>query len=78
MIGVDTGKATTTFCVTPLPLSRQDLVAIFTESLRRTGWLELLGPDAAREDVDEHLRIARTFPAGAILERRGDEICRRD
>ena len=78
LAGLDSGKSTTTFCVTRLPLSRRELLAKFTESLRRTGWLELLEPGAVDQLVDEHLGIARAFPAGAILERRGDEIRQRD
>jgi hypothetical protein len=78
LAGLDSGKSTTTFCVTRLPLTRQEVVAQFTESLRRTGWLKLLEPGAVDEMVNEHLDIARAFPEGAILERRGDEICRRD
>jgi hypothetical protein len=74
LAGLESGKATTTFCVARLPLSRQELLAKFTESLHRTGWLELLEPGVVAEMVNEHLEIARSFPVGAILERRGDEI----
>ena len=74
MVGLETGKSTTTFCVTLLPLSRQELVANYTESLRRTGWLALMDPGVIDEMVEEHLDIALTFEVGAILERRGDDI----
>src|SRR5688572_27701467 len=61
LVGLDSLKSTTTFLVARLPLSRQELLAKFTPSLRRSGWLKLMPPDMVQKLVDLNLDVASDF-----------------
>jgi hypothetical protein len=67
VVGLGSGKATTTFTVADLPhLDRPALVEAFTEGFLRMG----LAGDGDRSDVadivDEHIAMARALPVGGI------------
>lgn len=78
MVGMIGSKATTTFVVADLPVTREEYAVRLVESYEREGWRELMPANDFNamidEDVTELLRAAALFPVGAVLEKRLDDI----
>jgi len=78
MIGVVTGRATTTFAIVDLPVTRAEYREQMRQSSIREGWDKIIGDAEFEamidEDVGELLRIAAMFPVGSVLEKRLDQI----
>ena len=76
MTGMATNKGTTTMKVIDLPnLTEEDFKAQIEGSLRASGWLSIMKPEAAEKHVaDEAAQLkgmAEFFPIGVVLEKRG-------
>lgn len=77
--GISSGRATTTAKVADLPLTKEQYCAEILraypelETLLKAGWPR----DQVLSAALEFLEIAKEFPAGAILERRGEDILER-
>ncbi len=77
MSGVETHKATTTFKVANLPLSKEEYTERIIQSGRDGGWVK--DPDSEgvarfKETAEELLTLAEGFPLGVVLEKRGNGI----
>lgn len=76
MSGVKSHKATTTFEVADLPMTKEELIKTLEVSLVGGGWYD--APEKATkhatEDANEIIRLSATFPVGAVLEKRGNQI----
>jgi hypothetical protein len=72
--GLNSHKATTTAKVKDVELSEEDYVEALRSSLEQQGW--------PTEDVAELaawlIELVDSWPIGAIVERRLDDICRRE
>ncbi len=67
VVGLGSGKATTTFTVADLPhLDRPALVEAFTEGFLRMGLACEHDLDVVADIVDEHLAMAKDLPVGGI------------
>jgi hypothetical protein len=77
LCGIDTAKATTTFQVSELPITREDLITLTTNALVKQGW-GAAGDESltnvAIDSVDSLLDIANHFPVNSIIEKRGDSF----
>lgn len=78
MSGLDTKKATTTMKVVDRPdMTVDKLTDLMAASLVAAGWFTKVDAECRElaamtaKDVE---RIARAFPAGVVLERRGDDF----
>ena len=79
MSGVECHKATTTFQVVDRDdIDDADLFQTIYESYERGGWVKLCGEREceryAKADAEQIMDLARAFPVGAVLEKRGDLI----
>ena len=79
LVSMGEGGATTTMEVVDRPdLTRAGYIKLWMTKQLRDGWLTSKGKLTdeekawAAEDTSEMLRMASTFPTGAILEKRGD------
>jgi hypothetical protein len=78
MAGASSSRATTTFRVALVDMSRDQYRDAIRASLERGGWIRPGAGDAAADEalvddmVAELLEIAQEFPVGTILEKRGD------
>jgi len=75
MSGFETFKATTTFKVEDRNITREDFIRALVQSLKKAGWLTIANNEKlVRDTVAELLTLAKSFPVGKVLERRGDKI----
>ena len=76
MCGVIEGKATTTFKVSNVKKTKKDFEEVIRKSLKTGGWYEAMTKpkDFVKAEAKELLRLAKKFPLGKVLEKRGDEI----
>lgn len=73
MSGMTTHRATTTFRVKPLPITREQFVDMLRASHARSGF-PIVEDRLYQEDADELLRLAAAFPANAVIEKRGGKM----
>lgn len=67
MVGLGSGKATTTFTVADLPhLDRAALLEAFTEGFLRMGLADGRDLDDVAGIVDEHIAMAKDLPVGGV------------
>ena len=81
MSGIDSHKATTTFMVADKKrLTRTKFIEKLLKSRIKAGWIQVEGKVKEKdlawvtEDVDELIRLAKYFPTGSIMEKRGEAI----
>jgi hypothetical protein len=72
MTGLSTLKATTTFRVKRLPITREQFVDMLRDSRVKSGFP--LDESCIREEADELLRLAAGLPADAVIEKRGNKM----
>lgn len=72
--GFQSRKATTLARVMESDISRDDFLAAYVASETEAGFAEFLTEAEMHADALQVLRIAGAFPAGALIERRGDRI----
>ncbi len=72
MSGMTTQKATTTFRVKRLPITREQFVDMLRSSYANAGFP--IEDSLLRDEADELLRLAAAFPADAVLEKRGGKM----
>jgi hypothetical protein len=72
MSGMVTLKATTTFRVKRLPISRKQFVDMLRDSYAKAGFP--LDNASIQEEADELLRLAAAFLGDAVLEKRGGKM----
>lgn len=74
--GVNSRKATTTFKVVDIEVTRDELVDIFKSSLEAAEYTEV--DEWATTSADSIIEIVASFEVGQVLERRGDKFLPRD
>ena len=67
-----TKKATTTFRVKRLPITREQFVDVFRGSYASAGFPN--EDSIFRDEADELLRLAAALPADAVIEKRGRKM----
>jgi hypothetical protein len=70
--GLNSHRATTTARIAEVPLSRADYVEAIRSSLQQQGWDPCIG--CAESEADELAALVADWPAGAVVERRLDEL----
>ena len=78
MSGAASKKATTTFKVVDVDVTRGQMEAKLLAMLSASGWLGLSenvgeSEELANDLLNELLEVAAEYPAGTVLERRGDD-----
>jgi hypothetical protein len=77
LVGVETGRSTTTFQVIESGYTREEFEGIIREA--RSELLDAgVSDDNIRAEAELLLEIAARFPAGVVVERRGDDYQARD
>lgn len=76
LTGVKSRKATTTFEVAELKITKADLIEILAASYMEAGFAKDIpaAKKAVKEDADELISLANSFPVGTVLEKRGNEL----
>lgn len=75
LVGIKSHKASTTFKVVEKNIKAAELNKMFKDSLVKAGWDV---PDSAiQSDVRSLVRLAKRFPLGTVLERRGEVVHKR-
>jgi hypothetical protein len=78
MSGCTSGKATTTMRVEDRNMHVEEYIEIIRQSYKTGGWYDLMGIKDAEasimQDVKDLLKVAKDFPAGTIVEKRGNTI----
>ena len=72
MTGMATLKATTTFRVKRLPISRKQFVDMLRSSYAKSGFP--LDESCVRDEAAELLRLAAAFSADTVIEKRGGKM----
>ena len=68
-------KSTTTFKVTDVKLTKKQYFEKVKESFDKGGWLKMgISDKQVQGEANELSRMAKLFPVGAVLEKRGPEI----
>lgn len=73
LVGIESHKASTTFKVIEKNISEAELCQLLKENLAKAGWGEI-SDSAIKSDVRSLMRLAKQFPIGSILERRGEAV----
>ncbi len=68
MVGIKCHKATTTFKVADVRLTKKGYVRMIQTSLNERGFGQVID---AKKEAEELLRLASHFPVGAVVEKRG-------
>lgn len=72
LVGVESGKSTTTFQVIEVGYSKEEFVETIIEA--RAGYAGLgVGDDNFRAEAEYLLAVAARFPVGSVVERRGGD-----
>ncbi len=74
MVGVVTHKATTTIRVEDVELNEDQLSDILFQSMKDAGWITEKNESSEKlikEQIEDIKNVANSFPAGAVIERRG-------
>jgi len=76
LTGVKSRKATTTFEVAELKITKADLIEVLAASYMEAGFAKDIpaAKKAVKEDADELISLANSFPVGTVLEKRGNEL----
>lgn len=73
--GIDTSKATTTFKVVDMDITREEFAEKLTVFYNERRCMEKAkAAQEAKEEVDELVRMANAFLEGDILEKRGNRL----
>lgn len=73
LVGIESHKASTTFMVIEKSLTEAELCKMLKESLANAGWGQI-ADSAIKSDVSSLIHLAKQFPVGSVLERRGDAV----
>jgi hypothetical protein len=73
-VGANSHRATTTAEVADLEMDVTDVELAIGSSLQQSGWATQEDCAATEAALDEMLEIADSYPVGAVLRRRLDEI----
>ena len=75
----EASTATTTAAIEDRDISRDQLIEVVRDSRTRGGWAKGDDSDAGwfAEEADEIIRVGAKFPAGAVIERRGEKVIMR-
>lgn len=74
MVGAESGKGTTTMLVIESDLTRAGFIERIRKANSIAGFDELVSESIFEAEADELLKLAAQFPAGAIVERNGDDF----
>jgi hypothetical protein len=78
--GFDTSKATTTATIEERDIIRAEFIDLMKKALEREGWFRPKDVDSGlsvqeiEQEADELLSMAKGFPVGAIIEKRGNKL----
>ncbi len=82
MVGVKTGKATTTMKVVEMDITREAFTETIRQSQKAGGWYDEKDVEGAevwvKEIADEMIRLAEYFKLGSIVEKRGAKFQTRE
>lgn len=78
MCGFETQTATTTMQVVERDWTSDEFRQRYLASLKSAVWLGVASPDHFMDEINELLRIAKAFPVGTIVEKRGNKFGIRD
>jgi hypothetical protein len=78
LVGMDSGKATTTFIVVDIPITQAYLQERVKKSLQDGGWLSVMtqeeGDKWAKDEAKDLTEIAEFFEERTIVEKRGGKF----
>ena len=74
MVGTVTHKSTTTMKIEEVNLTEEQLADVIFQSLKDAGWITEKNESSeklVKEQIEDIKNVASSFPAGAVIERRG-------
>ena len=77
LVGLQSGKGTTTFLTVEQEITESQLIEMVRQSLETGGWLKFMTADDVKEEARQILTLAKPFPVGSVVERRGDIVQQR-